>query len=148
MLCAFGVAAVLDLLPSFSGMPRDDAALEKMQDEQGRAFRSTERTSRATDPAPAVPLAAPRTNQVATRCDECGVVESTREVVLNLQTAAPSAQAQVLDAAASQPPKIVTGRDVSIRMDNGASRVVYQRGASAWRFGDRVRIVDGTLRPN
>jgi outer membrane lipoprotein SlyB len=38
--------------------------------------------------------------------------------------------------------------EVTVRLDDGSSRVLTQSAAPSWRAGDRVRIVDGALQSN
>ena len=38
--------------------------------------------------------------------------------------------------------------EVNIRLDDGSRRVVREANLPAWRAGDRVRVVDGTIRAN
>ncbi len=38
--------------------------------------------------------------------------------------------------------------DITVRMEDGASRTIHQSEQPSWRSGDHVRIVDGALRAN
>lgn len=38
--------------------------------------------------------------------------------------------------------------DVTVRLDNGATRTIHQSATPAWGVGDQVRIVDGVIRSN
>jgi outer membrane lipoprotein SlyB len=46
--------------------------------------------------------------------------------------------------------KVKTTRsyDITVRMNDGATRTIHQAEQPAWRSGDRVRVVDGALRSN
>lgn len=38
--------------------------------------------------------------------------------------------------------------EISIRFEDGSSRVVNEAGATSWRSGDRVRVVNGVIQSN
>ena len=115
--------------------------------------------------APRVPL----------KCTECGAIESTREVsvrgettglgavggavvggVLGNQVGSGRGQdvATIVGAvggviAGNEIEKRVKARksyEVTVRLDDGSSRVLTQAEAPAWRMGERVRIVEGEIR--
>lgn len=110
-------------------------------------------------------------------CRECGVVQGTREIavrgessglgavggavvggVLGNQVGSGSGKqiATVVGAVGGviagneieKRVKSTRSYEVTVRLDDGSSRVITQSSAPAWRSGDRVRIVDGGLRGN
>jgi len=38
--------------------------------------------------------------------------------------------------------------EITIRFEDGSTRVLTEANPPAWRPGDRVRVVDGQVRPN
>ncbi|CUI04125.1 glycine zipper 2TM domain-containing protein [Massilia antarctica] len=43
--------------------------------------------------------------------------------------------------------KATHGYEIRVRLDDGATRTFHQQSAAGWRAGDRVKVVDGILRP-
>jgi outer membrane lipoprotein SlyB len=39
-----------------------------------------------------------------------------------------------------------TSYEIVVRMENGSSRVMHEANQPSWRNGDRVKVVDGTIR--
>ena len=64
--------------------------------------------------------------RAATRCTECGVVESTRSV----------AQGGNLPAL----------HEITVRLRDGSIRVSSQLNPAQWRVGERIILIDGTGR--
>ena len=42
--------------------------------------------------------------------------------------------------------KATKSYDISVRLDNGSTRVINEDNPPSWRSGDRVKIVDGAIR--
>lgn len=111
------------------------------------------------------------------KCAECGVIDSVREVttkgegsglgvvggavvggLLGNQVGAGSGKdvATVAGAvggavAGNQIEKSVKSTksyDITVRFDDGSSRVIHEENASAWRSGDRVKVINGVIRSN
>ena len=111
------------------------------------------------------------------RCAECGVIESSREIstkssgsglgavggavvggILGHQVGGGRGQdvATVVGAVGGavagneieKRAKANKTSEVTVRMEDGSSRVIQQASASTWRNGDRVRVVDGAIRAN
>lgn len=38
--------------------------------------------------------------------------------------------------------------EITVRMDDGSSRVIQEASTPTWRTGDHVKIVDGVIRPD
>lgn len=62
------------------------------------------------------------------RCRDCGVIESVREI----EKSAKSGRSY----------------EITVRFYDGSRRAIYEARAPEWRTGDRVRIVNGVIRPN
>lgn len=111
------------------------------------------------------------------KCAECGVIDSIREVttkgegsglgvvggavvggLLGNQVGAGSGKdvATVVGAvggavAGNQIEKSVKSTksyDITVRFEDGSSRVIHEENASAWRPGDRVKVINGVIRSN
>lgn len=111
------------------------------------------------------------------KCTECGVIDSIREVttkgegsglgviggavvggLLGNQVGAGSGKdvATVAGAvggavAGNQIEKSVKSTksyDITVRFEDGSSRVIHEENAPAWRPGDRVKVINGVIRSN
>ena len=71
----------------------------------------------------------------STRCEECGVVESTRMVERRDENEGPYAMAR--------PARIA---EVTVRMSNGESHLFTDESRANWRPGERVIIIAGSAR--
>ena len=110
-------------------------------------------------------------------CADCGVVESTREVTSKgsgsgvgavggavvggllgnqvgsgrgntVATASGAVGGAVAGNEVEKRVKTTTAYEVTVRLEDGSSRVVNEGKASPWHTGDRVKIVGGELQPN
>jgi len=117
------------------------------------------------------------TTQAQANCAECGVIDSIREVttkgegsglgvvggavvggLLGNQVGAGSGKdaATVVGAvggavAGNQIEKSVKSTksyDITVRFEDGSSRVFHEENAPAWRPGDRVKVINGVIRSN
>lgn len=113
----------------------------------------------------------------AAKCAECGVIESVREIetrgdgtgigavggavvggVLGHQVGGGRGKdiATVVGAVGGglagneieKRVKTAKSYDVTVRLDDGSSRVLHEANPPAWRAGDRVKVVDGAIRAN
>ena len=111
------------------------------------------------------------------RCDECGVIQSTREIVqpgeggaigivggavvgglLGNQVGA--GRGKDLATVAGAVGGAMAGNEIQkrvdtnkryevvVRFDNGSSRVFTETNPTAWRTGDRVKVINGVIRSN
>ena len=115
--------------------------------------------------------------QAAVRCSQCGVIESTREIVSkgeggamgvvggavvggllgnqvgggrgkDLATIAGAIGGGYAGNEIEKRNNSTKSYEVTIRMDDGSSRAFNAGSASSWRSGDHVKIVDGAIRSN
>ena len=111
------------------------------------------------------------------KCAECGVIDSIQEVttkgegsglgvvggavvggLLGNQVGAGSGKdaATVVGAVGGavagnqieKSMKSTKSYDITVRFEDGSSRVFHQESASAWRPGDRVKVINGVIRSN
>jgi len=132
--------------------------------------------SNATNPAEEVHNAPARIAVVAT-CAECGVVESVREIdakgqgsglgavgggvlggLLGNQVGAGRGKdvmtvvgvvgGAVAGNEVEKRVRATKSYEITVRLNDGSSRVISQASAPTWRTGDKVKIVDGEIRSN
>ena len=111
------------------------------------------------------------------KCTECGVIDSIREVttkgegsglgvvggavvggLLGNQVGAGSGKdvATVVGAVGGavagnqieKSAKSTKSYDITVRFEDGSSRVFHEANPSAWRSGDRVKVINGVIRSN
>lgn len=144
--------------------------LSGCQKQEGPAEHAGNASTQANRPAQANP-------STQKKCAECGIIDSIREVttkgegsglgvvggavvggLLGNQVGAGSGKdvATVVGAvggavAGNQIEKSVKSTksyDITVSFEDGSSRVIHEENASAWRPGDRVRVVNGVIRSN
>jgi outer membrane lipoprotein SlyB len=164
VFCGAGAAAFMGWIPASAGKPGDEAALAKLEKSQ-------------PSPAKAAPAKAHAAARVAAKCAECGVIQSVREVdtkgegsgvgvvggavaggVLGHQVGNGDGQtiATVIGAvggavAGNEIEKRVKSKksyEVTVRFDDGSSRVITEATAPTWRSGDKVKVVNGVIQSN
>jgi outer membrane lipoprotein SlyB len=120
---------------------------------------------------------AAKTHPAHMKCTECGVIESIREVDAKgegtglgavggavvggmlgnqvggghgkeLATIVGAVGGVVAGNEIEKRVKSTKGYDVTIRLNDGSSRVMHEANMPGWRNGDHVRIVDGAIRSN
>lgn len=111
------------------------------------------------------------------KCEQCGVIESIREIATKGEGSGLGAvggavvggllgnqigQGRGNDAATvvgvvggavagnqiEKSVKSTKSYDITIRFDDGSSRTIREANPSAWRSGDRVKVVNGEIRSN
>ncbi len=184
---AAGIAAIMGWIPTSTGSSGNNVALEKLKPDAAiPAAPKTQRTPAhpSSTTKPSVPKAQTPPVQVAdnappvtSRCAECGVIESVREVqhpgqstglgavggavvggLLGNQvgsgrgnTVATIAGAVGGTVAGNEIEKRVKsgkGYEITVRFEDGSTRVINSASAPSWRTGDRVRVVDGVIHSN
>lgn len=162
LFCVAGFAAIMGWIPTSMGRPAEVELAAKKTASSGTAKAKT---------APAqVASSAP-----VAKCTSCGVIESVREVsakgegsglgaaggavvggLLGHQVGGGSGKqiATVVGAVGGavagneveKRVKATKSYDITVRLDDGSSRVINEDNPPSWRNGDRVRIVDGAIR--
>ena len=159
---AVGIAAIMGWIPTSTSSP---STLAKQS------------TARAKPAAGAYSAAEQARAQARVRCAECGVVESVREIgtkgegsgigavggavvggVLGHQIGSGRGQdiATVVGAvggavAGNEIEKHVKSSksyEITVRFEDGSSRVIHEASAPAWRTGDRVKVINGVIQSN
>lgn len=171
LFCAVGIAAIMGWIPTSIGGANDDAALTRLQKPQTSAAKPA-----AAKPQTA-PVHMANNAPARVKCAECGVIESTREInrggegsglgavggavvggLLGNQVGGGRGNqvATVVGAvggavAGNQIEKSVKSSksyEITVRFEDGSSRVITEANPPAWRTGDHVKVVDGVIRSN
>ena len=147
-----------------SAQAREDARAQAREDARARA--QTQAPVQVADSTPA-----------KWRCAECGVVQSVREIetkgegsglgavggavvggLLGHQVGGGRGQdvATVVGAVGGavagneveKRVKTAKSFEVTVRFDDGSSRVIHEASAPSWRTGDRVKVINGVIQSN
>ena len=151
--------------PSKPAIARSDSSAAQAREARGREqAREDARTARAQAQAKA-------------HCAECGVIESVREIttkgegsgvgavggavvggVLGHQVGDGSGQkiATVVGAVGGavagneieKRVKSTKSYEITVRLEDGSSRVIHEANAPTWRAGDRVKVINGVIQSN
>ena len=135
VLCGAGIAAFMAWIPASSGKPADPAIVSQSVKPGGAA-----RAQRAA-----------RT-PVAAVCAECGVVQSVHEIDTKDEgSGIGAAGGAVVGGVLGNQEKHVKSTksyEITVRFDDGASRVISQSDPTGWRAGDRVRVINDVIQSN
>jgi outer membrane lipoprotein SlyB len=173
VFCLAGAAAVFGWIPGSLGGGTDGAAVSAVSKPPAKAARAaTGKTpekvaSAATSKAPAPVVV----------CMYCGVIESIREVVAKgegsgmgaaggavvggllghqvgggsgkqIATVVGAVGGAVAGNEVEKRVKSTKSQEVTVRLEDGSSRVITESGPVTWMAGDHVKIIDGALRRN
>jgi len=172
LFCAAGIGAIMGWIPTSIGSGAAPQSADVPAKAAARAPVPEKRhaSTAKTAPAPA------QTASVAT-CADCGVIESVHEVdtkgkgtglggvggavvggVLGNQvgggrgrdvmTVVGAVGGAIAGNEIEKRVKSTRSYRITVRFDDGSSRVFSESSPPAWRAGDKVRIVDGKIRPN
>jgi outer membrane lipoprotein SlyB len=174
LFCAVGIAAVMGWIPNSMSGTSDKVAIEQ----QAANATPTMNAQRAVAAKPAQEAyRAPVRMATVANCAECGVVESVREIdAKGLGTGLGAVGGGVLGGLLGNQVGAGRGKDVmtvvgvvggavagnevekrvkatksyevTVRLNDGSSRVISEASLPAWRPGDKVKIIDGAIRSN
>jgi len=162
VFCGVGVGALMGWIPTSIGKP-DDTVLTVKQ-----AKQAPPRVAKASVPAVAV---------VAAKCAECGVIQSVREIsakgegsglgavggavvggVLGSQVGGGDGKKVMAVVGAvggavagneiEKRVKATKSYEVTVRFDDGTSRVITEASLPSWRSGDKVKVINGVIESN
>jgi len=171
LLSVVGIGAFMGWIPSSIGGPSDKVVVVEPKLENTNApVRAKAHTApvRIADSTPA---------RVAARCAECGVIESVREIaskgegtglgavggavvggVLGSQVGGGRGQdvmtvvgavgGAVAGHEVEKRVKATKSYAITVRFDDGSSRVISEASAPTWRVGDKVKIINGAIQSN
>ena len=159
-----GIAAFMGWIPSSTAQPDN-----RTGDRSAVTGKPSSTASKPTKPA-AVAVVTPK-------CLECGEIASVREVVTkakgsgfgavggavvggvlgnqvgegqgkDVATVAGAIGGAVAGNEIEKRTRATKSYEITVRLDNGSTRVITEPNLPSWRTGDRVKIVDGEIRSN
>ena len=87
--------------------------------------------------------------RASTRCAECGVVTPVREVdTSDEQSSLGAGGGAVAGNEVEKRVKSTRIYSITVRLDDGSSRVINEANASTWRAGDKVKVISGIASSN
>jgi outer membrane lipoprotein SlyB len=176
LFCAAGIAAIMGWIPTSIGGASDSAALTKSEKPQTSAAKSPAAKAPAAK-APVAPAQVANNAPAQVKCAACGIIESIREVshsgegsglgaaggavvggLLGNQvgggrgnqvaTVVGAVGGAVAGNQVEKSMKSTKTYEITVRFDDGSSRMITEANPPAWRTGDHVKVVDGVIRSN
>lgn len=176
LFCAVGIAAVMGWIPNSMGGPSDRTAMELQSANTSAPAAAKSHTAKATTARP-VAHTAPAQAAAVEKCAECGVIESVREIAAkgqgsglgavggavvggllgnqvgggrgkDVMTVVGAVGGAVAGNEVEKRVKTSTSYEVTVRLNDGSSRVISEASAPNWRTGDKVKIVNGRIQSN
>jgi hypothetical protein len=86
-----------------------------------------------------LPLKGHARNKV--KCGECGSIVSIRETARHDET--PISASRPAARNRNGTPAKSTSRTITVRLEDGSSRVIAGANPGTWRIGERVKVIDG-----
>lgn len=156
VFCGVGIAAFMGWIPTSMGKPDADAALD-------------------TSKASVAYTKAPRAPRTAVKCRDCGTIQSVREIetkgegsgvgavggavvggVLgneigdgnDIATVVGVVGGAVAGNEIEKHARSVKSYEITVRFDDGSTRVISEASTPVWRAGDKVKVVNGIIRSN
>ncbi len=177
LFSGIGIAVLMGWIPNSMGGPSDKAVIgEQKANIVAPAVPKAPRAA-ASQPAPVARTIAPEPVAAVSTCAECGVIESVREIAekgkgsgigavggavvggllgnqvgggrgQDVMTVVGAVGGAVAGNEVEKRVKSTKSYEVSVRLHDGSSRVISEASLPAWRIGDKVKIVNGTIRSN
>lgn len=179
LFCAAGIAAIMGWIPTSIGGTRDQTTVGDKEKPAKKTAQPAVPAKAKTSPAQVasrVPPAQVANSAPVTKCSNCGVIESVREIAAKgegsglgaaggavvggllghqvgggsgkqIATVVGAVGGAVAGNEVEKRVKSTKSYDITVRLDDGSTRVVNELNAPSWRSGDRVRVVDGLIRP-
>ncbi|HMH17325.1 MAG TPA: hypothetical protein VK572_04160 [Burkholderiales bacterium] len=86
-----------------------------------------------------LPLRGHARNKV--KCGECGSIVSIRETARHNEAPIPADKSAARNRNGT--PVKSTSREITVRLEDGSSRVITGANPGTWRIGERVKVIDG-----
>jgi hypothetical protein len=131
-----GFAALMIWMLAPTGAPRDILPVSSVESAQPVAAMDAET------------LPAKETARRKKRCDECGLIESIRETEGHGEAIHSAAAGGPAAENRSRAPVKSAGREITVRLEDGSSRVIVDMNPGKWRRGERVIIIGGLSEPS
>ncbi len=136
LLSTAGFAALMAWMPAPTGASRDTLPVSSVEREKPGA---------AMD---AATLAVKGTARRKVRCKECGLIESMRETARHGEGILLSAAGRLAAENQNRTPVGSASLEITVRLEDGSSRVIVDANPARWRVGERVIVIDGPDEPN
>jgi outer membrane lipoprotein SlyB len=172
LFCAAGIGAIMGWIPTSIGSGATPQSADPPAKAAAPAAVPEKRHASTLKTVPAPVQIASKA-----RCAECGVIESVREVDANgkatglggvggavvggllgnqvgagrgkdVMTVVGAVGGAVAGNEIEKRVKSTKSYQITVRFDDGSSRVFSESSLPTWRAGDKVRIIDGQIRPN
>jgi len=176
LFCGVGIAALMGWIPNSMSGTSDKAAVSQQSGTMVPPGAPTAHRAASTQPAP-VAHAAPVQAATPATCAECGVIESVREIDAkgqgsglgavggavvggllgnqvgagrgkDVMTVVGAVGGAVAGNEVEKRVKTTRSYQVTVRLNDGSSRVINEAGVPAWRTGDKVKVVNGAIQSN
>jgi len=170
VFCAVGIAAFMGWIPTSMGGTRDGIMLDKHS-------ASTAKPAAERTPAAPIQVANNTPAPAGAKCAECGVVESMREIDVrgdgtglgavggavvggvighqvgrgrgnDVATVLGAVGGAVAGNQIEKQAKSTKSYEITVRFDDGSSRVISEANPPTWRAGDKVKVVNGAIQSN
>lgn len=164
-----GIAAIMGWIPTSIGGAGDGVVDKSVK----KAAQPAAAKAKTKAPPAQVASSAP----VRAKCSECGVIESTREISAKgegsglgaaggavvggllghqvgggtgkqIATVVGAVGGAVAGNEVEKRVKSTKSYEITVRLEDGSTRVIQEANPPSWRNGDHVRIVDGAIRAN
>jgi hypothetical protein len=130
-----GFAALMAWMPLLLGASRTTLAVTQIEDPE----------SGATIDAGTQPLIGIAHRKV--KCAECGLIESIQEAETDPEAAPLIAAGGPMVEDENRAPVRSARRQITVRLQDGSSRVIMDANQSRLRLGERVKVIDGLAGP-
>lgn len=176
LFCGVGIAALMGWIPNSMGGPSDKAAFD-LQSANTLSPTVPKARRPAASPPAAVAHPAPLQVAALPTCAECGVIETVREVdatgkgsglgavggavvggLLGNQVGAGHGKdtmtvigavgGAVAGNEVEKRVKTTKSYEVTVRLNDGSTRVINEASPPTWHTGDKVKVVNGVIRSN
>jgi len=177
LFCVVGIAALMGWIPSSMGGPGEKAAISQQSANTVTPSAQKTPRAAASQPAPVARATAPAPVAAVATCAECGVIESVREIAekgkgsgigavggavvggllgnqvgggrgQDVMTVVGAVGGAVAGNEVEKRVKTSKSYEVTVRLNNGSSRVISEANLPNWRIGDKVKIVNGAIQSN
>jgi hypothetical protein len=132
---AAGIAALMAWMPLLLGASRSTLPVSQIEDAKPEAAIDA-----GTEPLKGIA-------RYDARCAECGLIESIRKTEGDFGSVAPLAASGPADGNRHRAPAGFTAREITVRLQDGSSRVMIDANPGRLRLGERVKVIDGLAGP-
>ena len=176
LFCGVGIAALMGWIPNSMGGPGDGAAMDQRMTNTAPPASARTQVPAASRSAP-VARTAPAPVAAAATCSECGVIESVREIDTkgqgsglgavggavvggllgnqvgggrgkDVMTVVGAVGGGVAGNEVEKRVRTTKSYEVTVRLNDGSSRVISAAGVPVWHTGDKVKVINGVIQSN